>query len=49
MFMVVLGTEPLSPTNLTLHGTLVEDENEGEVLETELFQEKAKPEKQQKG
>ena len=36
-FMVVSGTEPLSPIDLALQGTSVKDGDEGEVVETKLF------------
>ena len=42
LFMVVSGTEPLSPIDLALHGTLVKDGDEGEVVETKLFLEERK-------
>ena len=41
-FMVVFGTEPLSPIDLALQGTLVKDGDEGEVVETKLFLEERK-------
>ena len=42
LFMVVFGTELLSPIDLALHGTLVKDGDEGEVMETKLFLEEHK-------
>ena len=42
LFMVVSGTEPLSPIDLALQGTSVKDGDEGEVLETKLFLEERK-------
>ena len=41
-FMVVFGTEPLSPIDLALQGTSVKDGDEGEVVETKLFLEERK-------
>ena len=41
-FMVVSGTEPLSPIDLALQGTSVKDGDEGEVVETKLFLEDRK-------
>ena len=41
-FMVVSGTEPLSPIDLALQGTSVKDGDEGEVVETKLFLEERK-------
>ena len=41
-FMVVFGTEPLSPIDLALQGTSVKDGDEGEVVETKLFMEERK-------
>ena len=41
-FMVVSGTEPLSPIDLALHGTSVKDGDEGEIVETKLFLEERK-------
>ena len=41
-FMVVSGTEPLSPIDLALQGTLIKDGDEGEVVETKLFLEEHK-------
>ena len=41
-FMVVSGTEPLSPIDLALQGTSVKDGDEGEALETKLFLEERK-------
>ena len=41
-FMVIFGTEPLSPIDLALHGTSVKDGDEGEVVETKLFLEECK-------
>ena len=41
-FMVVSGTEPLSPIDLALQGTLVKDGDEDEVVETKLFLEEHK-------
>ena len=42
LFMVVSGTEPLSPIDLALQGTLVKNGDEGEVVETKLFLEERK-------
>ena len=36
-FMVVSGTEPLSPIDLALQETLVKNGDEGEVVETKRF------------
>ena len=36
-FMMVFGTEPLSPIDLALQGTSVKVGDEGEVVETKLF------------
>ena len=41
-FMVVSRTEPLSPIDLALQGTLVKDGDEGQVVETKLFLEERK-------
>ena len=41
-FMVVFGTEPLSPIDLVLQGISVKDGDEGEVVETKLFLEERK-------
>ena len=41
-FMVVFGTEPLSPIDLVLQGTSVKYGNEDEVVETKLFLEERK-------
>ena len=41
-FMVVSGTEPLSPVDLALQGTSIKDGDEGEVVETKLFLEERK-------
>ena len=41
-FMVVFGTEPLSPIDLALQGISVKDGDEGEVVETKLFLEERK-------
>ena len=41
-FMVVSGTEPLSPIDLALQGTSVKDGDEGEVVETKFFLEERK-------
>ena len=42
LFMVVFGTEPLSPIDLALQGTSVKDGDEGEVVEFKLFLEERK-------
>ena len=41
-FMVVFGTEPLSPIDLALLGTSIKDGDEGDVVETKLFLEECK-------
>ena len=41
-FMVVSGTEPLSPIDLALQGTSVKHGDEGEVVETKFFLEERK-------
>ena len=41
-FMVVSGTEPLSPIDLALQGTSVKNGDEGEVVETKFFLEERK-------
>ena len=41
-FMVVSGTELLSPIDLALQGTSVKDGDEAEVVETKLFLEECK-------
>ena len=41
-FMVVSGTEPLSPIDLALQGTSIKNGDEGEVVETKLFLEERK-------
>ena len=42
-FMVVSGTEPLFPIDLSLQGTSIKDGDEGEVVETKLFFKERKP------
>ena len=41
-FIVVSGTEPLSPIDLALYGTSVKDGDDGEVVETKFFLEERK-------
>ena len=40
--MLVSGTEPPSPIDLALQGTLVKDGDEGEVVDSKLFLEERK-------
>ena len=41
-FLVVFETKPLSPIDLALQGTSVNNGDEGEVVETKLFLEERK-------